>query len=296
MKWFLRIGLPLILVVVVAFLGISVFLGHSMTSIKRVPIEGNPALLGLSYEEVSFPSIDDGLILYGWYLPVQDSEPVIIMIHGADGNRADPSIGMLDIASGLLEHGYNVLMFDLRGHGESEGNRMSAGFYEKRDLLGAVDYVKGLGFERIGVLGFSAGASTALIGTAESDDIDAVVADSSFADLKDMMEPEFSRRTKFPKFFLGPLLFMVKIMYGVDFNAVKPVEAVAGIEPRPILFIHGELDDTVPLEHAYRLRDASQSPESQLWVVPGAGHVRAYITRPEEYISRVTAFFDGVLR
>ena len=296
MKWFLRIGLPLIIVVVVAFLGISVFLGHSMTTVERVPIEGNPALLGLSYEEVSFPSIDDDLTLHGWYLPVQDSESVIIMIHGADGNRADSSIGMLEIASGLVEHGYNVLMFDLRGHGESEGNRMSAGFYEKRDLLGAVDYVKGRGFERIGVLGFSVGAATALTGTAESDDIDAVVADSSFADLKEMMEPEFSKRTKFPKFFLGPLLFMVKIMYGVDFNAIKPVESVSRVEPRPILFIHGELDDTVPLEHAYRLQDASQNPESQLWVVPEAGHVRAYITRPEEYISRVTAFFDGVLR
>jgi len=296
MKWFLRIGLPLIIVVVVAFLGISVFLGHSMTAVERVPIEGNPALLGLSYEEVSFPSVDNGLTLHGWYLPVQDSESVIIMIHGADGNRADSSIGMLEIASGLVEHGYNVLMFDLRGHGESEGNRMSAGFYEKRDLLGAVDYVKGRGFERIGVLGFSVGAATALTGTAESDDIDAVVADSSFADLKEMMEPEFSKRTKFPKFFLGPLLFMVKIMYGVDFNAIKPVESVPRIEPRPILFIHGELDDTVPLEHAYRLRDASQNPESQLWVVPEAGHVRAYITHPEEYISRITAFFDGVLR
>ena len=296
MKWFLRIGLPLIIVVVVAFLGISVFLGHSMTTVERVPIEGNPALLGLSYEEVSFPSIDDDLTLHGWYLPVQDSESVIIMIHGADGNRADSSIGMLEIASGLVEHGYNVLMFDLRGHGESEGNRMSAGFYEKRDLLGAVDYVKGRGFERIGVLGFSVGAATALTGTAENDDVDAVVADSSFADLKEMMDPEFSKRTKFPKFFLGPLLFMVKIMYGVDFNAIKPVESVPRIEPRPILFIHGELDETVPLEHAYRLRAASQNPESQLWVVPEAGHVRAYITHPEEYISRITAFFDGVLR
>ena len=296
MKWFLRIGLPLILVVVVAFLGISVFLGHSMTAVERVPIEGNPALLGLSYEEVSFTSIDDDLTLHGWYLPVQDSESVIIMIHGADGNRADPSIGMLEIALGLVEHGYNVLMFDLRGHGESEGNRMSASFYEKRDLLGAVDYVKGRGFERIGVLGFSVGAVTALTGTAESDDIDAVVADSSFADLKEMVEPEFSKRTKFPRFFLGPLLFMVKIMYGVDFNAVRPVELVSEIAPRPILFIHGELDETVPLEHAYRLQDASQNPESQLWVVPEAGHVRAYITHPEEYISRITTFFDGVLR
>ncbi len=296
MKWWLKLGLALILVVVIAFLGISAFLGYSMTKVERVPIEETPALLGLSYEDVSFSSTEDEITLRGWLLPAQAGKSIIIMVHGADSHRADPSVGMLDIASGLVEHGYNVLMFDLRGHGESGGNRVSAGYYEQRDLLGAVHYVKGRGFERIGVLGFSLGAATSLMATAESDDIDAVITDSSFADLKDMMEPEFSKRTKFPKFFLPPLLFMVKIMYGVDFNAVKPIEFVSEIAPRPIFFIHGELDETVPLEHAYRLREASQNPQNQLWVAPQAAHVRAYVMYPQEYMNRITTFFDGVLR
>ena len=296
MKWWRRIGLALVLLVVVAYLGISAFLGHSMTKAERVPVEGAPGLIGLSYQDVSFSSRGEELTLRGWYLPVEDSEQVIIMVHGADGNRADPSIGMLDIASALVGHGYSVLMFDLRGHGESEGNRMSAGYYEKRDLLGAVDYLEDRGFKRIGVLGFSVGAATALMAAAEDGDIDAIVADSSFADLKDMMAPEFSKRTRFPKFFLPPLLFMVKIMYGVDFNAVRPVEFVAEIAPRPVFFIHGELDDTVPVAHADRLMQASESPDSRLWVVPEAGHVRAYVTHPEEYIDRITSFFDAALR
>ena len=267
-----------------------------MTKPKRVPVEGNPALLGLEYEDVSFSSVDEELILRGWYLPVEDSEQIIIMVHGGDGNRTDSSIGLLNIASGLVEHGYNVLMFDLRGHGESDGNRMSAGYYEREDLAGAVDYMKGRGFESIGVLGFSMGAATAIMATAESADIDALVADSSYADLQDMMEPEFSKRTRFPKFFLPPLLFMVKIIYGVDFVAVKPVEFVPEIAPRPIFLIHGKLDDTVPIEHAYRLQEAFQNHQGQLWVVPDAGHVRAYITHPEEYMSKITAFFDDILR
>ena len=296
MKWWLKLGLALILVVVIAILGISGFLGYSMTKVERVPIEEDPAFLGLKYEDISFLSRDDELTLRGWYLPAQNSELVIIMVHGGEQHRADPSMGMLDIASGLVEHGYNVLMFDLRGHGESDGNRMSAGYYEKRDLLGAVDYMKGRGLEHIGVLGFSMGAATALMATPEGNDIDAVVADSSFADLKDMMEPEFSKRTKFPKFFLPTLLFVVKIMYGVDFNAIKPIELVSEIAPRPILFIHGELDETVPLEHAYRLHQASQNPQNQLWVVPEAGHVSSYVNYPEEYMNKITTFFDGVLR
>ena len=296
MKWWRRIGLALVLLVVVAYLGISAFLGHSMTKAERVPVEGAPGLIGLSYQDVSFSSRGEELTLRGWYLPVEDSEQVIIMVHGADGNRADPSIGMLDIASALVGHGYSVLMFDLRGHGESEGNRMSAGYYEKRDLLGAVDYLEDRGFKRIGVLGFSVGAATALMAAAEDGDIDAIVADSSFADLKDMMAPEFSKRTRFPKFFLPPLLFMVKIMYGVDFNAVRPVEFVAEIAPRPVFFIHGERDSGVPVGDAYRLFQARRNSTNLLWTVPGAEHTQGYRTFPNEYVSRVAGFFAEVCR
>jgi len=66
MKWWLKLGLALILVAIISFLGISGFLGYSMTKVERVPIEENPALLGLKYEDVSFSSRDDELTLYGW--------------------------------------------------------------------------------------------------------------------------------------------------------------------------------------------------------------------------------------
>lgn len=296
MKWWLRVILAIVLAAIAAFLGISVYLGHSMTAIERVPVTETPSLCGLDYEEISFPSRVDELTLYGWYLPAEDGDEVIIMVHSAEQHRADPGVKMLDIACGLVEHGYSVLMFDLRGHGESDGDRMSAGYYETRDLLGAVDYVEGLGFEDIGVLGFSMGAVTTLMTAAECDDIDAIVSDSAYADLNDMLEPQFAERTSFPKFFLRPLLFMVKMMYGIDFTAIKPVEVVGEIAPRPIFFIQGELDDTVPVAHAYSLLEASNNPQNELWVVPDVGHMEAYITYPEEYMSRVTAFFDDALR
>jgi len=296
MRWWLKVILGIILAAIAAFLGISVYLGHSMTAVERVPVTETPSHCGLEYEEVSFPSRVDELTLYGWYLPAEGSGEIIIMVHGAEQHRADPVAKMLDIACGLVGHGYNVLMFDLRGHGESEGDRMSAGYYEPRDLGGAVDYVVGLGFEDIGVLGFSMGAVTAILTAAECEDIDVIVSDSAYADLNDMIEPQFVERSSFPKFFLRPLLFMVKMMYGVDFTAIKPVEVVGDIAPRPILFIHGELDDTVPVVHAHSLLEASNNPLNELWVISDAGHVEAYITYPEEYMSRVTAFFDEALR
>jgi fermentation-respiration switch protein FrsA (DUF1100 family) len=296
MKWWLKVGLALVVLVVIAFFGVAGFLGYSLTRVERVWVEESPTQFGLDYEDVSFPSIGDDLTLRGWYLPADDSQQIIIMVHGEGYHRADPSIGMMDIASGLVEHNYSVLTIDLRGHGESEGDKISAGYYETRDLLGAVEYAKGRGFEDIGVLGFSMGAVTSLLAAAENSDIDAVVSDSAFADLNDMVEPEFRKRTGFPVILLRPLLFMVKVMYGVDFLAIKPVSVVAGIAPRPIFFIHGEMDETIPVEHAYKLKEAAQAPKDQLWVVPQAGHVRAYVTHPEEYLDKVATFFGEVLR
>jgi fermentation-respiration switch protein FrsA (DUF1100 family) len=295
LKKLLKIFLALIVLLVVVFVGVSAYLGYSMTRVERVPVTGSPAQYGLAYEDVSFPSLYKGLTLRGWFLPADGSGRVVIMVHGNGYNRNDPGIGMLDIAAGLVDHGYSVLMLDLHGFGESEGNTVSGGYYEKEDLRGAVAYVEGRGFDSVGVLGFSMGAVSSLLAAAEDKGIDAVVADSSYADLNDIMEPEFAKRTKAPRFFLRPILFMIKIIFGVDFAAIRPVDVVSNIAPRPVLFIHGDADDMIPADHAERLLAASRNPADQLWIVPQTGHTQAFKEHPEEFMSRVTSFFDESL-
>jgi uncharacterized protein len=296
LKKCLKIALAVVLVLVVVFVGISAYLGYSMTRVDRVPISGNPADFRLSYEDVSFPSRYKDLKLRGWFVTTDGSDKVIIMVHGAGENRNDTNIGILEIAAGLVKHDYNVLMFDLHGYGESEGNTVSGGYYEKKDLEGAVDYIRSRGFVRIAVIGFSLGAVTALNAAAEDMDIKAVVSDSSFADLNDIMGTEFSRRTKAPRFFLRPILFMIKIMYGIDFPAIRPVEAVPKIAPRPVLFIHGEADDVIPVAQSYKLFEASKNNENQMWTVPGAGHTASYKLHPDEYMGRISSFFDSAIK
>jgi pimeloyl-ACP methyl ester carboxylesterase len=293
-KKLLIAGLSLVVLLVLVFIGISAYLGYSLTRVERAPVSGSPADIGLAYEDVSFPSLYKDLTLRGWFLPAGNSDRVIIMVHGNGSNRNVADSGSLNIAGELVRHGFNVLMFDLHGCGESDGNTVSGGYYEKDDLKGAVAYVRQRGYEKIGVLGFSLGAVSALLAAAEDTEIDAVVADSSYADLNDIMEPEFAKRTKAPKIFLRPILFMIKIIYGVDFTAIRPVEVVAKIAPRPILFIHGEADDMIPVEHARRLLEASQNPANILWIVPG-GHTSAYHDYPIEFIDRVTSFFNAAL-
>jgi fermentation-respiration switch protein FrsA (DUF1100 family) len=295
MKKWLRVALIVVLTLLVIFVGISAYLGYSMTRVERVPLTEDPSVMGLAYENVAFASLDENLTLRGWFLPGEPAYPAIITVHGNGHNRDDPTIGTLDIAAELVQSGYSVLMFDLRGYGESDGSTVGGGYLEKRDLEGAVAYIKSRGVDRIGVIGFSLGAVTALLAAAEDNDIAAVVSDSSYADLNDMMEPEFEKRTKAPTIFLYPILFMIKIIYGVDFAAIRPVAVVSEITPRPILFIHGSADATIPVSHASRLFEAAQSPQDELWIVTGAEHTQAYKLHPAEYMQRVTDFFDAAL-
>lgn len=294
-RW-LYVGLSILILAAIIAIGVPVYTVFSGTRVERIPVEDNPGNFGLDYESISFPSRGDKLTLKGWYLPAGRNDRCIIIIHGGEGHRASPSIGTLFIAQGLIAHGYSVLMFDLRGHGESGGERISMGYYERWDVLGAIDYLthRGINEESIGLLGFSLGAATAILVAAQEPEIPAVVADSCFADITEIMRQELPKRN-LPGFLVHPITFAFKLIYGIDLGAVKPLDAVSSIAPRPLLLIHGEADTLVPVTHAERLFQASQNPRAELWVVSGAEHVKAYHTYPEEYIARVCAFFDQAL-
>ncbi|MFC1994693.1 alpha/beta hydrolase [Chloroflexota bacterium] len=281
-----------------ALVAVAGYLAHSLTKVVRVPIREDPLVWGLEYEDVSFPGTVDRLRLRGWYIPAKDSQHCIIMVHGSEQHRADPAINTLGIAKELVGHGYNVLMFDLRGHGESAGSHMSAGYYEQRDLEGAVAYVRGRGIspENIGLLGFSLGAATALLTAAGDEQVRAIVADSCYANPLELVQTKLRRRSRPPTVVVPLVRVMVRLLYGIDFARVRPIDAVSRITPRPILFIHGQADEAVPVEHSLRLFQAAANPRSEVWVVPDAAHVGSYLTRPEEYMERITAFFNRHLR
>lgn len=278
-------------------IALSIFVVARLTKVVRFPLERTPHVLGLEYTDVSFPSRDDCLEIHGWLIKAENDGRTVIMTHGEYRHRDHPELKMLELARDLHQHGYSVLMIDLRGHGESQGDRISAGYYEKRDVLGAIDYLKGLGIPspKVALLGFSLGAATSILAAAEEREIGAVISDSSFANLKELLGQEVKRRMGLPTFFIPLLKFTGKIMYGFDPTSVSPIEKVASISPSRIFFIHGEKDAQIPPEHAYRLMEASGGSQNQMWIVPEAEHVRAYVTYPQEYVSRVVAFLDKVM-
>lgn len=284
-----------IFVLLVAYFGVSTFIATSVSKVVRVPITEDPASLGISYQDVSFTSRVDNLVLKGWYLEGKEDGPTIITVHGTEGNRANGIPGIMELVSSLTKEGFNILMFDLRGHGESEGTYYSGGYYERYDLLGAIDYLTSRGVNKIGVIGFSVGAVTSILAAAEDPGISAVVSDSSWADFTEIINTQAEKQKHIPAWFKPGYLLMLKVLHGTDLNSARPIDVVGRIAPRPIFFIHGLADAYVPATDANRLYEASQNPSNEAWLVPGAGHVKSYQTAPLEYEERVTKFFEQAL-
>jgi pimeloyl-ACP methyl ester carboxylesterase len=282
-------------VLLLAYVLIALGIAWGATRADREEFEAAPEDYGLAYEEVVFPSRGDDVDLRGWLLDGDEGAPYLIFVHGLGGQRTGDNA--LEIASALIDDdGYNVLLFDLRAHGTSGGGRVTAGDSERMDVLGAYDFVVSRGAEpgQIGLMGFSFGAGVALMAAAQEPGVDAVVADSPFADVRDLLAQEAARKTPIPEFvapiFLPAASVFADLLYGIDLGDVRPERDVAGLA-YPVLLIHGEADSRIPVSHSRRILDAAPAG-SQLWTVPGADHVDAFLEEPEEYLRRVREYFE----
>jgi dipeptidyl aminopeptidase/acylaminoacyl peptidase len=184
-RWVRGVAVLLLLIVIV-YLAIGAVLADKLSATTRHPLTSTPANYGLTYERVQFRSAD-GIPLAGWYIGSPGAQTILVL-HGQDGERDDPSIGLMDIDRALVQHGYDVLTFDFRGYGESGGDRFSLGDLEVRDVAGALNYLKTRGVNQVGALGFSMGAATALNSAPAHPEMRAVVADSSFAEIVPIVE------------------------------------------------------------------------------------------------------------
>lgn len=164
-------------------------------------IIGTPLDIGLVYEDVTVTTTD-GVRISGWYLPGHTSKAVVL-VHGIWGNKQQLFLAAIM----LVEAGYHVLAIDLRGHGHSEGERLSYGYYEALDVQAGVEYLmERPDVEKVGVIGYSYGGAAAVRAAALDNRVQAVVIESSFSSLPDAVEDSFTRLTGLPSWPLASLI------------------------------------------------------------------------------------------
>ncbi len=249
-----------------------------------------PADLGLDYEEVTLPTAD-GLDLAGWYISSRN-RGAVILLHGYGANRME----MLGRAEMLANHGYGVLLYDERASGESQGKLRSFGWADAADLLPALDFLRARDDadpERIGVLGFSAGAMIALQATEQMDGVRAVVAEEpGFAAIRDL--PKFEDLGERWSVFNYRLTFLGLTLRTGEKEPAGIVAGLGRIPPRPLFLIASgppEESGYLIVRHYF---DLAGEPKTW-WHVPEAGHGQIPKVRPEEYEARIVTFFDEAL-
>jgi pimeloyl-ACP methyl ester carboxylesterase len=296
-------GLVIVLVLIGAgYLGASYVMFDEFTRPEHHAVERAPRVQG-AYEDITIRT-SDGLALRGWFFP-RSTDRAVVVVHGRNSNRLewcspdDAAAACRDerIASFLTDDGYSVVLFDLRGHGESEGTRFSLGYYERRDVAGAIGFLTARGFPRarIGVVGVSMGAASVLAALTLDDGIGPIVLDSSYADAEVELAEALPKDKGIPSFFAPGVLFAARMAFGIDTAAVRPTDIVRAHPERPFLFIHCDADELIAVHHARDLRAASANAGSELWIAAGCLHPRASDDHPQEYRRRVLAFLRAHL-
>jgi uncharacterized protein len=311
-RWGIGLAGVVALVLGLSYLAIGSYVMLEVTKPERRPFIKFPEQYGLAYANVSFPSQIDQIKLDGWLLAAATApttttpaKPPVIVVHGKGTDRqreaqatdlSAPAEGRtLEIAAHLVSQGYPVLLFDLRGSGRSGGDRFTLGTKEVRDVRGAIDFLeqRGLAASGVHLLGFSMGASTSLVAAAGDQRVRAVVEDSGYASLGDVLALNVPRETGLPEFFTPGVVFAGRLLLDVDPYKFRPVDKVPALRSQGtrLLVIHSDTDPIVPPYHGRQIA-AAYGPGVETWWVSGANHTGIYKQHPEDYLARLTSFLN----
>ena len=265
--------LSLVLLVALVYIGFSLLIYVWQPRLLYFPslqIEATPAQVGLAFQEVSLES-EDQLKLAAWFVPVENGRGVILFCHGNGGNISH----RLD--SLLIFHrlGYNILIFDYRGYGQSEGTPSEEGTY--LDAEAAWQYLvqdKGFTDHQIVLFGRSLGGAVAAR-LATRHDPGGLILESVFTSVPDMAAE------------LYPLL-PTRLLSRYRYNTRQ---ALAGVNA-PLLVVHSPGDEIISFAHGRKLYQAANQPKSFLEI--SGDHNSGFITSGHKYQQGLGSFLSGL--
>lgn len=253
---------------------------QSMLHPKRIPSTGDSLPGGnISYQDIKLTT-RDGIQLAAWYTPPENGA-VILVAHGYGDNRPE------NIYTMLANNGYGVLAWDFRAHGESAGEISTIGYFEQLDVEAALEYALAQkSVKHIGAWGGSMGGATIILTAAKRVEIEAIVADSSFPALEDIL------RGSMPYDFLFPLVRTFgEYQSGADISAVSPIQEIGRISPRAVFIIDGWDGTAEETSPPHRLYNAADEPKI-IWTEKKVPHMGMQAEFPNQYENKVVGFFD----
>jgi len=276
------------LLVMGLLIGFNRYLHRSLAA-PREPLQGALGDHGLTGKTVRI-STQKSRQLAGWWLPGHSTRGSIVIAHGWGTNREV----MLPLARPLQAEGWNVLLFDMRNHGESDGDDFSSMPRFAEDIEAAVDWIRaqpGHADDPVGLLGHSVGGAAALLAASGRDDIAAVVSLSTFAHPADMMR-RWLKWKKLPFFPVGwYVLRYVEGVIGHRFDAIAPIHTLSRIGCR-VLLVHGRDDPVIPVADAERLHAHRGATRATLKLLPGQHDLSEHL---ETHFSALHDFLEEAI-
>jgi fermentation-respiration switch protein FrsA (DUF1100 family) len=273
----------------VCLLGLSVPLIAALHPLHTVP-KRSPAAMGLAFANVRFRT-SDGLELAGWVIPADRARGNVIFCHGHGRNRGHVAA----LLPTLHELGLNVLAFDFRGHGDSEGHTSTFGHREVADLMAAVAYLNEQYVEQPLILvGISLGADVLLQALPQLPQVQGVWSEGAFSRFANVADNQFAW---VPACFRGELMQMYYrlgwLECGMWGPAISPIDRLSGLSV-PIYFCHAQGDQLVPAAEGEDLYAAYRGPKWHWWV-ENATHYNVRQRNNAEYLRRLKTFVENCL-
>lgn len=225
-----------------------------------------------------------------------DGNKWFVILHGVTSNHK----AMLDMAYMYSNLGYNVILWDSRNHGVSEGKNITYGYYERHDLKALVDYLRREYGQKIkiGIQGNSMGSSILLsYASGVRDDCDAYIADCPYSNFKKQVFDVSKRAMKMPDFIMNIVMFsaqiMIRMLYKFDIGKIDIESRIHRVE-NPVLFITCKNDDYINPAMTEELYEKCGSEKKKLVLFDEGKHGGAFSKNRNEYIDTVAGFLEEI--
>ena len=279
LKWF---GAFLLLVFVVLWIAVGYVGTNIVTAPSHRKIRPKSEIAGKPVEQVSITT-EDGVVLSAWYVP-NGGDKAVVTLSGITADRGQ----LVSTAETYINWGFSALLPDLRGTGESQGDLVSIGYHERKDLIACVHWLQNKGLKVVGAHGFSLGAATICFAMKELPDLGFAVVESSYDTMRDATEHRLDV-VHMPHFIGWPYRLFLSNRIGADFTAMSPVEYMP-YSKCPTLVMSGDSERILTTSETKALYEKCGSSHKQMHLFKNGHHEPSISSFPEESRSTLRQF------